>query len=132
MKVNYIKYWRKSSLKKKEDGNFLLNHIRQKKPKNFLEIGIFHGVTSRNVCELLYSLHGNNFEFTGIDLFVSDEALLEDEYIPKIQFSNPLKTIYYKYINRLDPYSIDSVHKLLKKFQQNIYFILAFCLQFFL
>ena len=120
MKVNYIKYWRKSSLKKKEDGNFLLNHIRQKKPKNFLEIGIFHGVTSRNVCELLYSLHGNNFEFTGIDLFVSDEALLEDEYIPKIQFSNPLKTIYYKYINRLDPYSIDSVHKLLKKFQQNI------------
>jgi len=120
MKVNYIKYWRKSSLKKKEDGNFLLNHIRQKKPKNFLEIGIFHGVTSRNVCELLYSLHGNNFEFTGIDLFVSDEALLEDEYIPKIQFSNPLKTIYYKYINRLDPYSIDSVLKLLKKFQQNI------------
>ena len=120
MKVNYIKYWRKSSLKKKEDGNFLLNHIRQKKPKNFLEIGVFHGVTSRNVCELLYSFHGNDFKFTGIDLFVNDETLLKDEYIPKIKFSNPLKTIYYKYIIRLDPYSMDSVLRLLKKFQKNV------------
>ena len=120
MKVNYIKYWRKSSLKKKEDGNFLLNHIRQKKPKNFLEIGVFHGVTSRNVCELLYSFHGNDFKFTGIDLFVNDETLLKDEYIPKIKFSNPLKTIYYKYIIRLDPYSVDSVLRLLKKFQKNV------------
>ena len=120
MKVNYIKYWRKSSLKKKEDGNFLLNHIRQKKPKNFLEIGVFHGVTSRNVCELLYSFHGNDFKFTGIDLFVNDETLLKDEYIPKIKFSNPLKTIYYKYIIRLDPYSVDSILRLLKKFQKNV------------
>ena len=120
MKVNYIKYWRKSSLKKKEDGNFLLNHIRQKKPQNFLEIGVFHGVTSRNVCELLYSFHGNDFKFTGIDLFVNDETLLKDEYIPKIKFSNPLKTIYYKYIIRLDPYSVDSILRLLKKFQKNV------------
>ena len=120
MKVNYIKYWRKSSLKKKEDGNFLLNHIRQKKPKNFLEIGVFHGVTSRNVCELLYSFHGNDFKFTGIDLFVNDETLLKDEYIPKTKFSNPLKTIYYKYIIRLDPYSVDSILRLLKKFQKNV------------
>ena len=120
MEVNYIKYWRKSSLKKKKDGNFLLNHIRLKKPKNFLEIGVFHGVTSRNVCELLYSFHGNDFKFTGIDLFVNDETLLKDEYIPKIKFSNPLKTIYYKYIIRLDPYSVDSVLKLLKKFQKNV------------
>ena len=120
MEVNYIKYWRKSSLKKKKDGNFLLNHIRLKKPKNFLEIGVFHGVTSRNVCELLYSFHGNDFKFTGIDLFVNDETLLKDEYIPKIKFSNPLKTIYYKYIIRLDPYSVDSVLRLLKKFQKNV------------
>ena len=120
MEVNYIKYWRKSSLKKKKDGNFLLNHIRLKKPKNFLEIGVFHGVTSRNVCELLYSFHGNDFKFTGIDLFVNDETLLKDEYIPKIKFSNPLKTIYYKYIIRLDPYSVDSILKLLKKFQKNV------------
>ena len=120
MKVNYIKYWRKSSLKKKEDGNFLLNHIRLKKPKNFLEIGVFHGVTSRNVCELLYSFHGNDFKFTGIDLFVNDDTMLKDEYIPKIKFSNLLKTIYYKYIIRLDPYSVDSILRLLKKFQKNV------------
>ena len=120
MKVNYIKYWRKSSFKKEKDGNFLLNHIRLKKPKNFLEIGVFHGVTSRNVCELLYSLHGNDFKFTGIDLFVNDETSLKDEYIPKIKFLNPLKTIYYKYIIRLDPYSEDSVRRLLKKFQKNV------------
>ena len=120
MEVNYIKYWRTSSFKKKKDGNFLLNHIRLKKPKNFLEIGVFHGVTSRNVCELLYSLHGNDFKFTGIDLFVNDETLLKDEYIPKIKFSNPLKTIYYKYIIRLDPYSVDSILRLLKKFQKNV------------
>ena len=120
MEVNYIKYWRKSSFKKKKDGNFLLNHIRLKKPKNFLEIGVFHGVTSRNVCELLYSFHGNDFKFTGIDLFVNDETLLKDEYIPKIKFSNPLKTIYYKYIIRLDPYSVDSILRLLKKFQKNV------------
>ena len=120
MEVNYIKYWRKSSFKKKKDGNFLLNHIRLKKPKNFLEIGVFHGVTSRNVCELLYSFHGNDFKFTGIDLFINNETLLKDEYIPKIKFSNPLKTIYYKYIIRLDPYSVDSILRLLKKFQKNV------------
>ena len=120
MEVNYIKYWRTSSFKKKKDGNFLLNHIRLKKPKNFLEIGVFHGVTSRNVCELLYSFHGNDFKFTGIDLFVNDDTLLKDEYIPKIKFSNLLKTIYYKYIIRLDPYSVDSILRLLKKFQKNV------------
>jgi len=118
--MKYLKYWRKTSLKQKGIGDFLLNHIKQNKPKNFLEIGVFHGVTSRNVCELLYSFHGNDFKFTGIDLFVNDETLLKDEYIPKIKFSNPLKTIYYKYIIRLDPYSVDSILRLLKKFQKNV------------
>ena len=119
MEVNYIKYWRKSSLKKKKDGNFLLNHIRLKKPKNFLEIGVFHGVTSRNVCEMLYLLHGNDFKFTGIDLF-SQKIVSKDEYIPEIKFSNFLKTLYYNYIVRSDPYSHQSVLKLLKKFQKNM------------
>ena len=118
--MKYLKYWRKTSLKQKGIGDFLLNHIKQNKPKNFLEIGVFHGVTSRNVCELLYSFHGNDFKFTGIDLFVNDETLLKDEYIPKIKFSNLLKTIYYKYIIRLDPYSVDSTLRLLKKFQKNV------------
>ena len=46
--------------------------INDIKPKNFLEIGIFHGVTARNVCELLYNIHGTDFKFTGIDLFSSE------------------------------------------------------------
>ena len=118
--MKYLKYWRKTSLKQKGIGDFLLNHIKQNKPKNFLEIGVFHGVTSRNVCELLYSVHGNDFKFTGIDLFSKDTKFLKDEHIPNTKFSNPLKTIYYKYIVRLDPYSIESVLKLLKKFQNNV------------
>ena len=117
--MKFKKYWRKTSLKKEIDGNYLLNHIKQAKPKNFLEIGVFHGVTSRNVCEMLYLLHGNGFKFTGIDLF-SHELASKDEYIPKTKFSNPLKTIYYNYIIRLDPYSRESVLKLLKKFEKNI------------
>ena len=118
--MKYLKYWRKTSLKQKGIGDFLLNHIKQNKPKNFLEIGVFHGVTSRNVCELLYSIHGNDFKFTGIDLFSKDTKFLKDEHIPNTKFSNPLKTIYYKYIVRLDPYSIKSVLRLLKKFQNNV------------
>ena len=117
--MKFKKYWRKTSLKKEIDGNYLLNHIKQAKPKNFLEIGVFHGVTSRNVCEMLYLLHGNGFKFTGIDLF-SHEVISKDEHIPKTKFSNPLKTIYYNYIIRLDPYSHQSVLKLLKKFEKNI------------
>ena len=120
MKIKFKKYWRKTSLKNKEDGYVLLNHIQKIKPKNFLEIGIFHGVTSRNVCELLYSLHGNDFKFTGIDLFSDDTQIAKDEFVPKTTFSNPLKTLYYRYITRLDPYSLESVMKLLKKFKENI------------
>lgn len=117
--MKFKKYWRKTSLKKAIDGNYLLNHIKQAKPKNFLEIGVFHGVSSRNICEMLYLLHGDDFKFTGIDLFES-EIISKDEYIPKTKFSNPLKTIYYNYIIRSDPYSHKSVLKLLKKFEKNI------------
>ena len=120
MEIKFKKYWRKTSLKNKKDGNFLLRHIEQLRPKNFLEVGVFHGVTSRNVCEILYSLHGNNFKFTGIDLFLDNDEVLKDEYVPKTTFSNPLKTIYYNFIIRSDPYNIKSVNKLLKKFEKNI------------
>ena len=120
MEIKFKKYWRTSSFKKKKDGNFLLRHIEQLRPKNFLEVGVFHGVTSRNVCEILYSLHGNNFKFTGIDLFLNDNEVLKDEYAPKTTFSNPLKTIYYNFIIRSDPYNIKSVNKLLRKFEKNI------------
>jgi len=120
MEIKFKKYWRTSSFKNKKDGNFLLRHIEKTKPKNFLEIGVFHGVTSRNVCEILYSLHGNDFKFTGIDLFSNDKKVLNDEHAPKTTFSNPLKTIYYNFIIRSDPYDIESVNKLLRKFEKNI------------
>ena len=116
----YKKYWRKKSFKQKGIGDFFLKKIVEKKPKNFLEIGVFHGVTSRNVCNVLNNIHGNDFKFTGIDIFSTEESLTRDEYIPKTKFSNPLKTFYYKYITRLDPYSIDAVNNLLKKYKDNI------------
>ena len=72
------------------------------------------------MCEILYSLHGNDFKFTGIDLFSNDKKLLSDEHAPKTTFSNPLKTIYYNFIIRSDPYNIKSVNKLLRKFEKNI------------
>ena len=120
MKLKFKKYWRKTSLKKKYDGDFILNHIFLLKPKNFLEIGVFHGVTSRNVCELLSSIHANNFKFTGIDLFEHDSKKLNEEIAPETNFANPLKQIYYKYIIKSDPYTYASVVKLLLKFKNNI------------
>jgi len=120
MNFKFKKYWRKTSLKDKNDGNFLLNHIFLLKPKNFLEIGVFHGVTSRNVCELLHKIHGDKFKFTGIDLFEHDSKKLSEEIAPKTNFSNPLKQIYYKYIIKSDPYTYASVAKLLLKFKNNI------------
>ena len=122
MKIKFKKYWRKTSLKNKKDGDVLLKHIEKVKPKNFLEIGVFHGVTSRNVCEVLHLLHGNDFKFTGIDLFLNDNdrKILKDEYLPKTTFSNPLKTIYYRFIIKSDPYNLESVNKLLNKFKKNV------------
>ena len=122
MKIKFKKYWRTSSFKNKKDGNFLLKHIEKVKPKNFLEIGVFHGVTARNVCEILHFFHGDDFKFTGIDLFLNekDRKILKDEYLPKTTFSNPLKTIYYRFIIKSDPYKLESVNKLLNKFKKNV------------
>ena len=119
-KLKYKKFWRKTSLKQKGVGIFFLNHILKRKPKNFLEVGVFHGVTARNVCDLLSDIHEQNFKFIGIDLFLSEQEISNEEYIPKTKFSNPLKSFYYKYIVRLDPYSIKSVERLLKKYEKNI------------
>ena len=55
--LKYKKYFRKTSLKQKGIGELFLSEIVSKKPKTFLEVGVFHGVTARNVCELLYSIH---------------------------------------------------------------------------
>ena len=118
--LKYKKFWRKTSFKQEGIGDFFLKHVFQNKPKNFLEIGVFHGVTSRNVCDLLNAIHGDNFTFTGVDLFSTENHLNKDEFIPETKFSNPLKTLYYNYVIRLDPYSLKSVKKLLKKYKNNI------------
>jgi predicted O-methyltransferase YrrM len=118
--IKYKKYRRKSSFNQKGVGEFFLNHIKERRPKNFLEVGIFHGVTSRNVCNLLNTIHGNNFKFTGVDIFSTDNNLTKGEFTPKTKFSNPLKNLYYKYLVRLDPYSIKSVKKLLINYTNNI------------
>ena len=117
--MRYKRYFRKTSLKQKGVGDFFLNEILAKKPKFFLEIGVFHGVTARNVCELLYQIHGNSFQYIGLDLFeVNNEN--KSEIIPNTEFSNPLKKIYFKYIKKQDPYSISAVRDLLKKFKNNV------------
>ena len=61
--MKYKKYWRKTSLKQKNVGDFFLKEISLSKPKNFLEIGIFQGVSARNICELLYKIHKDDFNY---------------------------------------------------------------------
>ena len=117
--MKYKKYFRKTSLKQEGVGNFFLAEVAKKKPRVFLEVGVFHGVTARNICELLQKFHGNNFKYVGLDLF--DENLeIKDEVIPNTTFSNPFKKIYFKYIKKLNPYSLEAVQDLLKKYKNNI------------
>ena len=117
--MRYRKYFRKTSLKQKGVGDFFLNEIAQKKLKTFLVVGVFHGVTARNVCELLYSIHGNDFNYIGLDLFKESDEI-NSEVIPNTKFNNPLKTIYFNYIRRINPYSVEGVEYLLKKFKKNV------------
>ena len=120
--MKYKKYFRKTSLKQKKHSEFFLNEILKKKPKYFLEIGVFHGVTARNVCELLYQIHKEDFKYIGLDLFEKSEEN-KSEIIPNTDFKNPLKQIYFKYIKRQDPYSLEAVNNLLKKFKDNVHLI---------
>ena len=120
--MKYKKYFRKTSLKQKGVGDLFLNEIAKKKPKIFLEVGVFHGVTARNVCELLHNIHGKEFKYIGLDLFEESHEN-KDEIIPNTKFSNPLKTIFFKYVKRQNPYSLDAVKDLLNKFKDNIHLI---------
>ena len=121
--MEYKKYYRKTSLKQKGVGSFFLEEVSKKNPKTFLEIGVFHGVTARNVCELLFKSHGDDFNYIGLDLFEeSDEN--KNEIIPNTTFSsNPVKQFYYKFIKRQNPYSLEAVEELLAKFKKNIHLI---------
>ena len=120
--MKYKKYFRKTSLKQKGHGDFLLDQVRQKKPKTFLELGVFHGVTARNICELLYEIHKDDFKYVGLDLFEQNEEN-KNEVIPNTNFNNPLKKIYFQYIKKQNPYSLEAVNDLLKKFEKNVHLI---------
>ena len=116
-------YGRKSSFKKdRKSGEMLLNQIQSRNIKNFLEIGVYQGVTARNVCEIL-NKYDENFNYYGIDLFEdSNEIVDKKEFTLKKNkfFSNPFKNIWFKYILRENPHSEKSVRKLLKKFEKNV------------
>ena len=117
--MKYKKYFRKTSLKQKGVGDFFLNEVKEKSPKIFLEVGVFHGVTARNICELLYKIHKDDFKYIGLDLLEESEEN-KSEVIPNTNFSNPLKNIYFKYIKKQNPYSKEAVEDLLKKFKNNV------------
>jgi hypothetical protein len=122
LSFNYKSYWRKTGLKGKW-GNIYLERISYHKPKNFLEIGVFCGVTARNTCDFLKKINGDTFNYIGIDLFGGDKNTPTDEIEPKFllnqKFSNPLKNIYYNLLLRENLNSISSVQKLLKKYKNN-------------
>ena len=106
--MKYSKYFRKTSLKQKGHGEIFLNEVFNKKPKSFLEIGVFHGVTARNVCELLYQIHGNDFKYVGLDLFEkSDENKFE--VIPSTNFKNPFKNSEVAFWESWDPPTVNNV-----------------------
>ena len=123
MNLNYKSYWRKTGLKGKW-GNIYLERIYHYKPKNFLEIGVFCGVTARNTCDLLKEINGDSFNYTGMDLFGGKKNNSTNEIEPRFlinqKFSNPLKNIYYNLILRENLNSLESVQKLLKKYNNNI------------
>ncbi len=121
MYKKYKTYWRKTGLKKNW-GNIFLDIVYNHKPKNFLEVGVFCGVTAKNICELLNDIHNGQFNYIGIDLFGDNVSGDEKEpnYLKKQQFSNPFKNIYYNYIKKENLNSYDSVMDFLKKFSKNI------------
>ena len=122
MDFKFKKYWRKTGLNLKW-GNELVEIVKQKKPNHFLEIGVFCGVTSRNICELLNLIHRGNFTYTGIDLFgdeIEDNKEVKPSYVTNQKFSNPFKHIYYNLYLKENLNSIDSVKKFLQKFGNKV------------
>ena len=120
----YKEYWRKAGLKK-YFGQIFTDLVKQQKPKNFLEIGVFTGVTARNICELLSLINNKNFFYLGIDLFEDFQEAISNEVVPdflvkKQNFSNPLKSLVYNFLLKEKLNSLDSVSRFLKKFSNNI------------
>ena len=126
MKVNYKSYWRKSGLKGNW-GNIFLRQLSEHKPKNFLEIGVFCGVTAKNVCNFLKEINGDDFKYIGIDLFggkkISNNDEIEPKFLKNQKFSNPIKNLVYNYILREKLNSLKSVENFLKEYKNNIQLI---------
>ena len=126
MVLKYKSYWRKTGLKGKW-GNIYLEQLNKYKPKNFLEIGVFCGVTARNTCDYLSQIHGNQFRYIGVDLFgrtqINQKDEIEPDFLKNQKFSNPLKNIYYNYIIKENLNSLASNKKLLQKYEKNIQLI---------
>ena len=126
MVLKYKSYWRKTGLKGKW-GNIYLDQLNKYKPKNFLEIGVFCGVTARNTCDYLSQIHGNQFRYIGVDLFgrtqINQKDEIEPNFLKNQKFSNPLKNIYYNYIIKENLNSLTSNKKLLQKYEKNIQLI---------
>ena len=127
MKFKY--YFRKSSFKKDIDSaNILLEQIEIYKPQNFLEVGVFQGVTSRNVCEKLYEINKDNFLFHGVDIFEDTNTKVDNlEMTTKHnRISNPLKHLIFNTILKKNLFSINSIYLFLNKFKDNIYLYKGF------
>tara|TARA_Y100000816_G_scaffold175501_1_gene126432 strand:+ start:130 stop:759 length:630 start_codon:yes stop_codon:yes gene_type:complete len=121
MKFKY--YFRKSSFKKDINSAFLLmSQIENYQPKVFLEVGVFQGVTSRNVCELLNKINKGNFLFYGIDIFEStnNEINNREMTVKHNKISNPIKHLLFNIILKKNLFSIDSIYKFLGKFKNNV------------
>ena len=122
--MNFKYYFRKSSFKKDiKSANILLEQIEKYKPKNFLEVGVFQGVTSRNICEKLNLINDGNFLFHGIDIFEDTNSSIDNKEmtIKHNKLSNPLKHLIFNIILKKDLFSIESVYEFLNKFKDNIH-----------
>ena len=127
MKFKY--YFRKSSFKKDiKSANLLLNQIDIYKPKNFLEVGVFQGVTSRNVCEKLNVINKGEFSFYGVDIFQETNNIIDNKEmtVKHNRISNPFKHLLFNIILKKNLFSIDSIYKFLKKFKNNVYLYKGF------
>ena len=127
--MNFKYYFRKSSFKKDiKSANILLEQIEKYKPKNFLEVGVFQGVTSRNICEKLNLINDGNFLFHGIDIFEDTHSSIDNKEmtVKHNKLSNPFKHLIFNITLKKDLFSIDSVYEFLNKFKDNIHLYKGF------
>ncbi len=119
----YKQYLRKGSFKKDNSSSkIFMEKVKKFAPKVFLEIGVFQGVTARNVCDLLNKIHKKKFKYIGIDLFLSSSKNEFDSSFTPIhnRISNPFKNFYFNYILKIDLTSYEGVSRFLNKYKNNI------------